>query len=659
MSNSNKGFRMQSGIYILIIFCATIILFFYGHKVEAMILIGVIIVLIIYSLWKVKKSAEDWQSFVQDYSSKVNMASTSSFLNLPFPLLMLNEKGNIIWYNNNFSNILDNKNMLGQNIREISKDINVKYSVDGKKNTISDVKLKDRYFDVVSTVMDPTIQGQTTVLYYFYDVTENHKMKMDLQDNKYSIMLIEVDNLNDVLKTTDEDKSPLLAAEIERTINNYSQGLDAMVKKYATNKYVVTVQDKAIQHEIENKFSILDTVRELDYGNKLLVTLSIGVGRGNSTPQGNYSLAESAKELALGRGGDQVVVKTGDSISFFGGKSKEVEKKTKVKARVIALGLLDLIKESSRVIIMGHKNMDIDCLGASIGIHSSCRQLGIKSNIVYNESDMTVDEVKKSLMKEEIYENVFVDVNMARDIADEKTLLIIVDVHNENHVEDMKLVKKCSRVVIIDHHRRAADYIQDTILNYVEPYASSTSELVTEMIPYLVEKISLEKIEAVSMLAGIYLDTKSFYFKTGVRTFEAASTLRRMGADTIEVKKLFREDLKTIILKSDIMKSAEIFHGIALAVCPENISDSVIAAQVADNLLDIRDIGASFVLIKVKEHVLISGRSLDNLNVQIILEKLGGGGHMTMAGAKLQDVTLGEAKEKLKAVIEEYLQEVE
>lgn len=657
MKPLHEDFKLESSIYIIIIFLIIIVLLFYKHNLAAGVLSLILIPLIVYSLFKHKTAKKQWENFVSDYYKKVLLASDSSFTNLPFPLLMLDNKGNIIWYNINFGNIVNNENLLGRNIKEISKDINVKHSIDGKNNVLKDILLENKYYDIISTVIYPRADSATTVLYYFYDVSNVHEIKRDIKENKYSIMLIEVDNLDDVLKATEDDKSPLLAAKIEGTINAYAQSLNAMVKKYKVNKYVLTVQDKAIQSEMESKFNILDNIRELDYGNKILVTLSVGVGRNGDTPQQNYEFAESAKDLALGRGGDQVVVKSEDNIEFFGGKSKEIEKKNKVRARIITHVLLDLLSDSSRVIIMGHKYMDVDCLGAAIGLNSSFRQLGIKTNIIYNESDAVVSSLKSSLVELDDYGNVFIGIDAAKAIVDENTLLIIVDVHNENHVESMDVVNMSSRVVIIDHHRKSTDYIKDSILNYVEPYASSTSELITEMLQYLVKKPDLKKLESTIMLAGIYLDTKNFYFKTGVRTFEAAATLRRFGADTLKLKKLFRDSLEKTILKSDIIKSAIITDNIAVAVCPEGIVDYVIAAQVADDILDIKDVEAAFVLVKIKNEILISGRSLDTLNVQVILEKLGGGGHMMMAGASLADITLEEAQKRLQIVIKEYLQE--
>ena len=312
-----------------------------------------------------------------------------------------------------------------------------------------------------------------------------------------------------------------------------------MIKKYQSNKYVLTVQDKYIQKELEKKFDILDVIREINVGNKLAVTLSMGIGRGGSTPSQNLEFAEAAKDLALGRGGDQAVVKSFEKLSFYGGKTKEIEKRTKVRARVIAHALLELINESSNIYIMGHKNPDLDSIGAAIGLYSTVKSIGKDCNIVLDNQTSSIKELLIRLEEDGDYKDTFVSVEQCLDYKDDKSLLILVDVHNESHVLSMDIVSNFERLVIIDHHRKAKDYIQNTLLSYIETYASSTSELVTEILQYMVEKPSLKPVEAVGLLAGICLDTKNFHFKTGVRTFEAAAFLRRLGADTTEVKKIF------------------------------------------------------------------------------------------------------------------------
>jgi len=472
-------------------------------------------------------------------------------------------------------------------------------------------------------------------------------------------MLIEVDNLDEVIKTTEEDLRPQLIADIDRTINNYANSLKALIRKYSSNKYVLTTKDANIETEMNKKFDILDTIREVSSGNKLTVTLSIGVGRGGDNPAQNHEFATIAKDLSLGRGGDQCVVKSFEKVSFYGGKTKEVEKRTKVRARVIGHALLELINESSNVIIMGHHNPDMDCLGAAIGMYSTIHSLNKECYIVMDEPHDAVQYMLDRLDEDDNYKDTFININAVKNIKNDKSLLILVDVHNESYVLSMEVVDYFSRIVIIDHHRKTKDFIQGTMLSYVETYASSTSELITELIQYMVEKPKLREVEAVALLAGICLDTKNFCFKTGVRTFEAAAFLRRLGADTVDVKRIFSEALDIYITRADIIKTAKVKSGIAVAKCPPEISNSVLPAQAADELLNITGIQASFVIAKIEEGTYISGRSLGEINVQVILEYLGGGGHLTMAAARIKDYNQDEAEELLNDAIEKYLRKGE
>ena len=365
------------------------------------------------------------------------------------------------------------------------------------------------------------------------------------------------------------------------------------------------------------------------------------------SPLENYNNANVAKELALGRGGDQAVVKTNNDIKFFGGNTKEIEKRTKVKARVIARALSELIYESSNVYIIGHKNPDMDCLGAAVALSSVIKQLGKTCNIILNKETNAVDYYLNKLRKDDKYDRLFTNSEEAKENMNDETLVIIVDVHNKSYIEDSALVEKAKRKVIIDHHRRSPDMIEHDILNYIEVYASSTSEMVTEIIQYMVQRPNLSRVEAEGLLAGIFMDTKGFSFKTGVRTFDAAAYLKSLGADPIEIKKMFNDDLKDYLLIAETIKSAEVNNNIAIAITPKNI-DTVIVAKAADELLNISGIDVSFVLGEINNDIYISGRSLGDINIQIVLEALGGGGHMNIAGAKISGITMDEAVHKLK-----------
>ena len=468
-------------------------------------------------------------------------------------------------------------------------------------------------------------------------------------------MLIEVDNLSEALEVTDEANRPMLAAEVEKSINSYSKKLKAMIIKYDYNKYCLSVQDKYINDEINCKFSILDEISNIDRGNKLEVTLSIGIGRGGDNSQENYNNAMTARELALGRGGDQVVIKNNEKISFFGGNTRELEKRTRVRARVISQALRELIFESSNILIMGHKNPDMDSFGASVGLWSAIRQLGKSCNIIIDNDINAIDYYMNKLKGDSKYDNLLISSSEAEKAINDKTLLIIVDVHNKGYVNNLNIVEKINRKIIIDHHRRSPDIIEGALLNYIEVYASSTSEMVTELIQYMLQKPRISKVEAEGLLGGIFMDTKGFQFKSGVRTFDAAAFLRSLGADTIEVKKMFTDSLEDYLLISDTIKSAEVNDNLAIAICPSEVDNTVIVARAADELLGISGIDVCFVLCEINNAITISGRSTGEVNVQVILEELGGGGHMNMAGAKVNG-TMDEAVYMLKEAIKKHLE---
>ncbi|WPC41899.1 DHH family phosphoesterase [Clostridium sp. JS66] len=660
MDKKYNYFITSNKVYMIIIAILISVIIVYRHFYIGVVFISLYMILVVYNMKNTKVRQTEWKKFIENFSSQLDNATRNTLVKMPFPLIMIDKKGEILWYNQKYSYIIKNEDILGKNINGVIKEINLRQILDGKKNIMKNVKLKENYYDIYSNVVDISDNLEDRIiLLYLYDVTQMLKIVKNLELNKYTIMLMEVDNFHDVIKTIEEGQRPLIVAEIERTINCYAQSLNAMMRKYDDNKYVLCVQDNYVEKEMEKKFEILDNIREINMGNKLAVTLSIGVGRGGETPLQNENFAASAKELALGRGGDQTVVKNGEKLSFYGGKTKEVEKRTKVRARVIAHALVELINASSDVFIMGHINPDIDCLGAAVGIYSTIKFLKKDCHIVLEETNSSINLILEKIKNEEDYENVFINSKECIDNAKYNSLLILVDVHSKGYVQDIKVVDAFEKIVIIDHHRKSTDFVEGTLLSYIEPYASSTSELVTEMLQYMVEKPKIKVIEAEALLAGICVDTKNFCFKTGVRTFEAASFLRRLGADTVDVKKFFSDDLDTYLKRAEIIKSAEIFNNIAIAVCPNEIEDIVLAAQAADELLNITGIKASFVFVKIKDNVCISGRSLGEVNVQVILESLGGGGHMTMAGAKIKQVTLDEALKKLKDAIGKYIMEGE
>lgn len=635
-------------VIIPAIFVFISIIFFYNDK----FIIGSIILLafIIY-LYYLNKNEHSKVENGKRTISKLKLNINDNISNMLAPIALINENGDIIWANKRLTQELELSDTEGQNIISITRSLDLQKLLKCDKDLSQRIKIKNCIYSIYASKItgeDELINDVYAV--YFIEVSNLR----DLNTTKESVMLIEVDNLSEVLESTEESERPLLVAEVERTINLYAQKLKALIVKYDSNRYALSVIDKYITEEVNNKFDILEKISEIERGNKFELTLSIGIGRGGATPQENYNNAVTAKELALGRGGDQVAIKNNEKIIFFGGNTREFEKRTRVRARVIAHALKDLIYESSNILIMGHKNPDMDCLGAAVGLWSTIRQMGKNCNIILDNDRNAIEYYMNKLQDDSKYDNTFISRDDAEKNINEKSLLIVVDVHNKGYVSNIDLVEKVSRKIIIDHHRRSPDIVEGTLLNYIEVYASSTSEMVTELIQYMVQKPRISKVEAEGLLAGIVMDTKEFQFKAGVRTFDAASFLRSIGADTLEVKKMFNDSLEDYLVIADTIKNAEVKDNVAIAVCPSDVDNTVIVARAADELLTISGIEVCFVLAEINNNVIISGRSLGDVNVQVILEELGGGGHMNMAGAKLK-LPIGESIEALRSSIDKHL----
>lgn len=613
------------------------------------------IILIIYISFKeyLDINREVYNKKVNTLTTKIKANINDNISNMSYPIALIDNEGNILWANKRLKDELNLLELQEQNILSISRNLDLHKLLKCDKDLSQRVKIKDTFYSIYASNInnESNLYNKPKYMVYFNEVSNLR----DLYSTRESIMLIEVDNLSEALERTDETNRPMLAAEVEKAINSYSKKLKAMIVKYEYNKYCLSVQDKYINDEINCKFNILDEISSIDRGNKLEVTLSIGIGRGGDNSQENYNNAITAKELALGRGGDQVVIKNNEKISFFGGNTRELEKRTRVRARVIAQALRELIFESSNIFILGHKNPDMDCLGAAVGLWSAIRQLGKSCNIIIDNDTNAIDYYMSKLKSDSKYDNLFISSIEAEKSINDKTLLIVVDVHNKGYVNNLSIVEKINRKIIIDHHRRSPDIIEGALLNYIEVYASSTSEMVTELIQYMLQKPRISKIEAEGLLGGIFMDTKGFQFKSGVRTFDAAAFLRALGADTIEVKKMFTDSLEDYLLISDTIKSAEVYDNLAIAACPNKVNNTVIVARAADELLGISGIDVCFVLCEINDSITISGRSTGEVNVQVILEELGGGGHMNMAGAKLNG-TMDEAKAKLKEAIKKHLE---
>lgn len=568
-------------------------------------------------------------------------AKQKAFISIPFPVIML-AGDRVMWNNKAASSIF--KDRCGDVLKKYADSSGGLVEFDGK------------YYKVWESVKKSR-KGPQRVL-YFDDVSDIFMYKSKYEFTKPVICLIQVDNFEEVMNSTEEIRKPVLSAEIDKRLGKYAADIKGCLRKYNDDKYILFFENGFLQPMEDKKFSILDDIREINADNKLPATLSMGVGAEGENPQVLLDFASSAMDLALSRGGDQAVVKKGEKIFFYGGKTQAVEKRTRVKVRVISHALRELIKSSSGVLIMGHTYPDFDCLGASMGMYRAAKELGKNVKIIWENSNHSLDELMDRIHQDEEYDGVFISGDEALTLIDEKSLIILVDAGRAGYLMRPDILERVQRVVVIDHHRKTRDAVDNTALSYIETYASSASEMVTEILQYIKDRIKLKPVEALALLAGINLDTKNFTYKTGVRTFDAASYLRLKGADTMAVRHFFQDEISSFARKADVIREAEIWpNDVAVAVCPADVTDrQIFAAQVADELLNIKGVDASFALCDTGERVLISGRSLGDINVQVILEELGGGGHYTEAGAQVQGKSIDEVKSELKTVIQEKLE---
>ena len=576
--------------------------------------------------------------------------------------------GNVVWKSSKFVSEFANIDMnslindlmfelkaeIGN--KEQQKDTNILKTVNINKKTY---KMMGKF---VKSKKYNKNQKEYMAILYFINETEKIKLQKEYNDSKSCVGIIMIDNYEENMQMLESEEKAQYVAEIDKNIYEWTNDTNGVLIKSDRDRYIYIFEQRYLEKIKEDKFSILDKIKEIDPKQKVQFTLSIAISNEGKNDKDKYKSAQTAMDIVLGRGGDQAVIRQNDIYKFFGGRAQEVEKRTKVKARVVAHALENLIKESSKVMIMGHMNPDIDAMGSSIGVYRIAKSLD-KNAYIITSNTPTLQSFKESLLAEEPeYEDVLISKEVAEENIDEDTLLVIVDTHKTTYVESEEVVKKAKKIVVIDHHRRSADYIEDATLTFQEVYASSAAELVTELLQYTDVNVELKKIEAESLYAGIMMDTKSFTFKTGVRTFEAAAYLRRCGVDIIKVKKWFQSDLQSFNIIADIVKSAEIVNeSIAIAIYDkEKAKDvSLICAKAADELLTINDVTASFVLGNTGDKICISGRSIGDINVQVILEKLGGGGHITLAGAQVEGMTMEEAKQELIIRINEYFTEIE
>lgn len=645
-------------LYLLVILILDIAVLTY-NKWAGLLGLFIFIYLLYYNRMTRHRKTKEVTKYIENLNFHVESATKDTLLNFPLPLVVVEVDGTIIWNNTSFGKIFD-LDLLGEKIQNLVEELDPKNLIE-EEEISRQITIEDKKFTVLGNIVKIESKGEHSyiITLYWIDETEFYKITKKYEDEKPIVSIITIDNYDDVMQSIDDNGRQRVLAEIDRLIGQWISGTGSILKKFERDKYLFIFETRFLDAFIERKFDILDSIREINQGNKIPVTLSIGIGMSGKSLYENIEYARTCLDIALGRGGDQAIIKDGDKLTFIGGKAKELEKRTRVRARVIAYALKELILDSRDIIIMGHEHPDMDSIGSALGLYRAIVTLGRSAKIVLNSYSSVVDSLITKLKKEEEYQDIFISRQEALETVSKNTLLIITDTHRPSFTECPALFEHTDRVVVIDHHRRGAEYIEDATLYYQEPYASSCCELVIEMLQYLDEKIKLRPLEVEAMYAGIALDTKNFTFKTGVRTFEAASYLRKSGADTSLVKQLFQNDLQTYIARANVVKNAEIVQDtIAVSICPTNVKNAqLIVAQAADELLGITGITASFVLCNVGNSVVISGRSLGDINVQAMLEKLGGGGHLSVAGAQLSGVSMKEAKKRLIEVINEYIEE--
>ena len=668
-NNSRKVFDSlvsRTKIYLVII----LILFILISVFRPILIIPSIILyisILCYTYFANNKRKSEISEQSQDLTLTVDSAAKSSLINSPFPLVILETNGNIVWKSSKFVTEfadIDMDNYIDDLIIDIKDEIE-KSDNKKRKSVIRQIQIGKKTYTVQgefakSKKYERKKSPEYMMILYFIDETEKVKLKQENEDKKICVGIIMIDNYEEVTQRVDAEQKTQLMAKVESTIYDWVNETNGILVKADRDTYVYVFEQKNLEKIKEEKFAILDSIKNLVRKDKIQLTLSIAISNEGDTERDVYKSASAAMDVILGRGGDQAVIRQNGKYLFFGGKVEEVEKRTKVKARIVAHALEELIKENDKIMIMGHTNPDIDAIGSALGIYRIAKTLEKEAKIVANVETPSIKDLYESIKDQ--YQEVFISSETALAQVDSGTLIIVVDTHKKTYVESPELLTKTNKIVIIDHHRRSADFIDNSILTFQEVYASSAAELVTEIIQYTQNEVELSEVEAEALYAGIMMDTKNFTFKTGVRTFEAAAYLRRCGVDIIKVKKWFQSDLESYNTISEIVRKAEIVRdsiGISIYDVQEK-ETSLICAKAADELLTIGNITASFVLGLMEDgKVCISGRSIGDVNVQMILEKLGGGGHITLAGAQLENVTIDEAKQELISKINEYFEEKE
>ena len=625
------------------------------------------VVIVVYTVWSNNKRKAEISEHINELTISVDKAAQSTIINSPFPLVVIETNGNIIWKSSNFIKEFANVD-IGNFLTDIIKELKLKIDKAENTNNIAiseNMQIGEKNYKIIAEYTKlrdkehkNSYEYMSTI--YFLDETNYMKLLEEYNNSRTCAGIIVLDNYEELMQRATEEEKLKITSSAEKAIYAWVNKYNGLAIKSERDTYVAIFDQYHLEKIKEDKFEILDEVKEIKTQDNIQLTLSIAISEDEKTNIEEYKSAKAVIDIALGRGGDQAIIKQNGKYYFFGGRTQEVEKRTKVKARIVAQALEELISSSSNVIVMGHANSDIDAMGASMGVYRIAETIGKEVHIVNETNGTSLENFIKDLRESGKYEDVLIGKNEALAKINSDTLLVVVDTDKKNYVEVPELLEKTDRIAVIDHHRRGTDYIENAILTFHEVYASSACELVTELVEYAEDSIKLDTLEVEALYAGIMMDTKNFTFKTGVRTFEAAAYLRKCGVDIIKVKKWFQSDLETYNKISEIVAKSEIIDDtIAISIYEKEDSDAnITCAKAADELLTISNITASFVIGKIGEKIYISGRSIGDINVQLILEKLGGGGHITVAGAQIEGMTQEEVKQELINRINEYFTEI-
>ena len=656
----------RTKIYLVVI-AATLIVLCVLEPIAIIPSIITFVVIVVYTVWSNNKRKAEISEHINELTISVDKAAQSTIINSPFPLVVIETNGNIIWKSSNFIKEFANVD-IGNFLTDIIKELKLKIDKAENTNNIAiseNMQIGEKNYKIIAEYTKlrdkehkNSYEYMSTI--YFLDETNYMKLLEEYNNSRTCAGIIVLDNYEELMQRATEEEKLKITSSAEKAIYAWVNKYNGLAIKSERDTYVAIFDQYHLEKIKEDKFEILDEVKEIKTQDNIQLTLSIAISEDEKTNIEEYKSAKAVIDIALGRGGDQAIIKQNGKYYFFGGRTQEVEKRTKVKARIVAQALEELISSSSNVIVMGHANSDIDAMGASMGVYRIAETIGKEVHIVNETNGTSLENFIKDLRESGKYEDVLIGKNEALAKINSDTLLVVVDTDKKNYVEVPELLEKTDRIAVIDHHRRGTDYIENAILTFHEVYASSACELVTELVEYAEDSIKLDTLEVEALYAGIMMDTKNFTFKTGVRTFEAAAYLRKCGVDIIKVKKWFQSDLETYNKISEIVAKSEIIDDtIAISIYEKEDSDAnITCAKAADELLTISNITASFVIGKIGEKIYISGRSIGDINVQLILEKLGGGGHITVAGAQIEGMTQEEVKQELINRINEYFTEI-